>query len=277
MSKIILYGYGYVGKGFEAMLGSHFDLTVVDPMATFPEDTEARHYLRSTPDTTFDLAVICVPTNTDPNTGANDMSIVEETVKDAPAKYILIKSTLRIGTVDRLIKETNKKIAMSPEYIGEGSYYDPYGFAQDMLKTGFMICGGKKATVNYIFDLFIPVFGPNYVFHRTTATEAEITKLMVNTYFGFKNAFAQTMYEVCQSSGADYYRVREGWALDPRVDKMHTAIFPGKRGFSGKCLPKDLNTLVVDGEAAGADMGALKEILRFNARLRNDEPIRFKE
>lgn len=288
MKKIVLYGYGFVGKGFDAMIGKRYSVTVVDP--TFPSlsdeeramltvDGQDRRYVASTADLgdeTFDMAIVSVPTNTDPETGANDMSIVEQVVREAPTDYVLIKSTLRIGTTDKLIAETGKKIAMSPEFMGEGNYYDPYGFATDMLKTGFMICGGEVETVNYIYDILVPILGPSYVYHRTTAKEAEIIKLMENTYFGFKNAFSQMMWGVCQAYGADYYRVREGWALDPRVDKLHTAVFPEKRGFSGKCLPKDLNTLVVDGQAAGADMEPLKEVLRFNSRIREDEPVRFK-
>ncbi|MGH3625364.1 MAG: hypothetical protein ACRDQ5_26880, partial [Sciscionella sp.] len=42
----------------------------------------------------------------------------------------------------------------------------------------------------------------------------------------------------------DYWELREVWALDPRMNKIHTGAWEENRGFGGKCLPKDLLSLI---------------------------------
>ncbi len=63
---------------------------------------------------------------------------------------------------------------------------------------------------------------------------------------------------------ADWYDVWHGWTLDPRMEKMHTAVFRDKRGFGGKCFPKDLNALVRASENAGYEPKLLKQMLDSN-------------
>ena len=50
--------------------------------------------------------------------------------------------------------------------------------------------------------------------------------------------------------------------------KIHTAVFPDKRGFGGKCYPKDVNAIVKACEKAGYIPELLKEVLKSNEKFK---------
>lgn len=278
--RIGIVGYGYVGKAFYDMVKDHYSTFVYDPHS---EEAKGKFLNTKESINRCDLAVICVPTPSLEN-GRCDTSIVEDTVKWLETPVILIKSTIEPGTVDTLtaLCKVNglpdKHLVFSPEYVGEGKYHVTarMDFQTDMKKTPFLILGGEKKDCDYILDLLVPVLGPEKTYYTCSAKEAEIIKYMENTYFGVKITFANEMYEICKALGADWYKVWQGWALDPRVDVMHTAVFPEARGFSGKCLPKDLNALVAASDRAGYYPEFLAQMLASNAKFRPEEPVRYK-
>src|SRR5690606_12237990 len=141
---------------------------------------------------------------------------------------MMIKSTVAPGTTDALKKKYHKRIVMSPEYIGETDYSLPEGinYKNDEKAIPWYIIGGDDEDIEYVFGILSPILGPKKDYYTCTAKEAEIIKYMENTYFGMKVTFANEMYEICKRSKVNWYRVWQGWALDNRVDKMHTAVFP---------------------------------------------------
>jgi len=280
MKRILILGYGYVGKAMTDFFKGHYNVEVYDPLLFGEKNASKisefkRRYkgynitrVENYEQTRYDLAVVCVPTPMAED-GSCDISMVSECVKKADAEVILIKSTIRPHTTDNL-KKYNKRIVFSPEYIGEGKYYvtSRMDFQTNMKATPFMILGGDKEDCNYIFDLFISIAGPERTYFKTTALNAELIKYMENTYFGVKVTFANEMRNIVEAIGGDWYDVWQGWKLDPRVDVMHTAVFPDSRGFGGKCLPKDLNALVKASEQAGYKAEFLKQMLKSNEQFK---------
>lgn len=274
---VLIVGYGYVGKAFAKLLSRRYEVSVYDPYVDSTGDYK-RVSEEELEGTHFDLAVICVPTESTENGGCNT-TLVEESVGNVEADLIVIKSTVKPGTTDKLQElYPEKHIVFSPEYVGEGKYVvsPRMDFQTDPSKTPFLICGGKPDDVRKVFDLFIPILGPEKHYYPCTAKEAELIKYMENTYFAMKVTFANEMYEIAQAMNVSWYRVWQGWALDPRVDVMHTAIFPESRGFGGKCLPKDTNALVASAAEHGYLPHFLLEMLKSNARFNHNEPVRVK-
>lgn len=237
---------GYVGSAFSDMVWKYYDVVAYDPKlgqksATKPEINEC------------DLVVISVPTPMsekfqevdDLKVYSADISIVEEAVSWITAPVILIKSTIPVGTVDALKAKYGKRIVFSPEYVGEGKYKVSarMDFQTDMSATPFLILGGDPADCDYIIDILIPILGPEKTYFKTNAKTAEFIKYKENDYFAHKVVWANEFKEEAQALGVDFYQAWQGWALDPRVDVMHTAVFPGNPGFAGFCLPKDTNAL----------------------------------
>ena len=260
-NKIAIIGYkGYVGKAYVDFFKDHYDLVLMDK-----DDSNWDEVGRCV------LAVVCVPT---PMTvdGSCDISIVESIIEKTQIP-MLIKSTIKPGTTDFLKNKYGRRIVFSPEYIGEGKYWTSFTFHQNAKDTPFVVLGGDQKDREYVLDLIVPIIGPQKRYIQMTALEAELVKYFENTYFGVKITFAQEMYDICKIFGADYYAVREGWAADPRVDPMHTMVFPKARGFSGKCLPKDLNGLLKAAKEKGYTPIMFEAMLESNKKIREKEEL----
>ena len=258
--KIGVVGYGYVGHAVFDFFKDHYDVIWYDP---FKDGSCTQEDINQ-----CNVAVVCVFTPTGPK-GECDVSTVEEVINWIKSPLILIKSTVAIGTTQRLRQETGKRIVFSPEYIGEGKY-DPgqYTFNRSMLNHGFYTFGGDLSDTREMVDLFVPVTGPNKKYYQTDSTTAEIVKYMENAFFATKLTFCYEMDQICNAYGVDYNVVRELWLADPRVNTSHTCVFKTQGPpFDGKCLPKDLKALVQSAEQSGYLPELLKEVLSSCDRL----------
>lgn len=279
--SIGVIGYGYVGKAIVNLFKDHYNVVVCDNREIGEHEYPAGAKNKEIVFTNelglinkCDLAIVCVPTPMKENESGEfkscDTSLVEDVVKKLETPVILIKSTVRPGTIERLKKETGKRIVFSPEYAGESKYWSPYKFDKDMKECPFVILGGDPEDRKYVLDFLVPILGPTKFYYQVTTKEAEVIKYMENTYFGVKVIFANEMKSICDAIGVDYYAVRTGWALDPRVDPMHTMVFPDSRGFGGKCLPKDINGIIRASQDAGYEPEFLKEVIKSNKRFRKE-------
>jgi len=253
--SIAIIGHGYVGRAMERLFEKHYDIVIKDPKTTVTYDMVNE----------CDLKVICVPTPAK-KSGKCDTSIVEEVVENLEG-LVLIKSTVPPGTTEKL----GSNVCFSPEYIGEGTYYtDPkYPHPTDTEKHSFLIVGGKKEVAEKVVQFFLPVMGPNVKYRITDSRTAEAVKYMVNTWAAHKVTFANEWYEIAKALNVSYTELRDLWLLDTRVEPMHTAVFVDKRGYGGKCLPKDIKAVVKFAKEAGYDAEFIKEAIASNERIQN--------
>lgn len=291
--KIGIIGYGYVGKGMHRMF-EDWVTAVYDPFIPQELEQDSLQLAKSLGLQMFegdsnlvfktkeqfkdiDLAIICVPTAMK-ETGQCDVSSVEESVKwlsELGVKLILIKSTVEPGTTDRLQKKyPDVGIAFSPEYMGEGKYFVPswiYPDPVNPISHGFMVVGGENNVREKMAQVFIKKMGPHTKFVFLKAKEAEIVKYFENIWGAMKVIFTNHMYDCIKALDENFYNIREGWVADPRVERMHTAVFEKARGFSGKCYPKDLRGFIYAVERVGFDPKLLKMIWNLNCDYRPDE------
>lgn len=247
--RISIVGQGVVGSAMRKLLEKHYDVGF--------DRSEA------------DLGVVCVPTPPD-GRGGCDTSTVEFAVRGLETEVVLIKSTVAPGTTDRLRGETGKRIVFSPEYMGESAYHNPY-FPDDMAEVPWVTLGGEPEDTAWVQEVLLPVLGPTKRYFRTSALSAELAKYFENVFFGAKVALVNEFYEICLAFGADWHEAREAWLQDPRINRMHTAVFPEKRGFGGRCIPKDLSALIRASRDAGYEPRLLEEVEASNERFRSGE------
>jgi len=252
-NNVAIIGLGHVGKGM---------------LKIFPNAVQFDEPLRIGSRNEVNkckLAIICVPTPSKKD-GSCDTSIVEKSVSWLKTSLILIKSTIEPGTTDRLKKKYKKRIVVSPEFIGESKYWTPpkYPDPQNPLAHGFLILGGDDKDCSEIADIFLPKVGPSTRIRFMKAVEAEIVKYAVNAHGATRVIFANELRDICEKLGANWHRVREGWLDDPRVEPMHTAVFKNKRGFGGKCFPKDTMALLRVAQKAGYEPILLKAMIKAN-------------
>lgn len=255
--KVGIVGYGYVGKAMSKLFENHYPVTPYDP--------DQISWSRPNNINECDVTFVCVPTPVHPETGGCDTRIVEEVVDWIESPLIVIKSTVEPGTTDRLKEKTGKRIVFSPEYCGESSYWTPYKFHTDVKETPFFIFGGDKKDTSECVSLFLPVTGPTKTYRQTTAREAEMAKYIENCFYATKVTFCYDMATLCEKAGLDWNEIRELWLLDPRLNPMHTAVFPeNNKPYSGKCFPKDMKALYNYGVSQGYEPQVLKAIIQAN-------------
>lgn len=297
---VAIIGYGYVGKAMHKIFPDAliFEITqqpgraylspdgsIIPTGAQIPEGMERGEFKpiefvdQARINAECGLAIVCVPTPMADVKAAEfqkvDLIIIEDVAGWLNTPLILIKSTIPPGTTAALnAKWPGKRFCFSPEYVGEGKYQiTPWKYMSptDPTTHEFVIIGGEKEARELIAGFFVARLGPERFYYLIDSIEAEIIKYMENSWGAIKVIFAQEFYDLCQKFGASYIRVREGWALDNRVERMHTAVFTDNRGFGGKCYPKDLNGIAAAGDEVGADMSLVKAALRKNRDIKAEE------
>jgi nucleotide sugar dehydrogenase len=278
MKKIAVIGYGYVGKVVADFFKDHFDVVARDIDKEFVWQGGIRvEHTFSSDDwlqvNNADLAVVCVPTPMGSD-GSVDLGALESVISKIKTPLILIKSTIPPGTTRRLVERTGKQIVFSPEFIGEGKYVvqwwkdKGYPHPTDMKYHDFQIFGGEREAAIAVLQFFKTVLGPEAKYFLTDSTTAELCKYMENAWSATKVTFCNEFFEIAKAFGVSYDELRELWLLDGRVERMHTAVFFDRRGFGGKCLPKDVNGIVRASCKAGYEPRLLQEVLASNDRIR---------
>lgn len=254
----IVGGTGYVGKAYAKL---------------FPDAyIYSRHVGTREEVNKCDLAIVCVPTKMN-NDRSCDTSIVEDTVQWLETPLILIKSTIPPGTTKRLKEATKKRICHSPEYVGEGGYYVPFWqfpHPTEPQHHSFMVIGGAAEDRELILQIFYPVLGATKTYYQVDETTSELIKYMENCAIAAKVTLCNEFYNIAKAFNVSYSQVREGFVLDERQGKMFTTVYKDRRGFDGKCLPKDVNAIVQASQSAGYEAIFLKDILASNDRIRKE-------
>jgi UDPglucose 6-dehydrogenase len=253
MKITIVGGTGWVGKAVNSLFPDAYIYT--DHIGTKEEANKG------------DIAFICVPT---PYTidskgleGKLDTSIVEEAVKWLECPLIVIRSTVNPGTCDHLTNKYNKRILMQPEYLGE----TPQHPLLNQKALPFVIIGGEPANRRELIELYQTVYNANINIRQVTAYEAEVIKLSENRAIAFKVAQCQELYDVCEKAGIDYYTIREAvYSDDPRFNLWWTFVFPDKRGFKSKCIPKDIYAWCSWAESLGYKPEVTRAIVERNKK-----------
>lgn len=266
--SIGLIGYGWVGRAMHKIFGDWVQ-AIYDPY-TQAQDSQGNTIPNSKEEVNkCDLAIVCVWTGTNEDDSC-DISIVEESVAWADTPVVLIKSAIEPGTVDYLKEKYKKRIVVSPEYFGESRYFMPEEWSNPKAWP-FHIFGGSPEDTAYCVSVYKPVFNPRTFYYQIDAKTAEIIKYMENIWGATKVTWANEFYEICKALGINFDLAREGWALDPRVEKMHTSVFERARGFGGKCFPKDVKAIIRRAEKAGYNPEFLKEMWNSNCKFRGEE------
>ena len=221
--KIAIVGYGIVGRATHRGLLNLTPVTIRDLGITKFNNTVIEGH---------DLIFVCLPTDSQEHI----QLLLDECKKLSfknPAAEIVVRSTITIDTVSKL-DAMRINWVYCPEFLRE-RYWE-----SDCLQRPVLIGANLK------HSLLENTIGPSYC-SVVTIKEAVITKLSVNSFNSLRVVFANHIYNLCQSVGADFESTI-------KQTKEHIESNPQKyfdvneqlRGFGGKCLPKDLDLLISD-------------------------------
>ena len=275
--RIAVAGTGYVGLSLAVLLAQHNDVTAVDIV---PEKVEKLNrfvspiqdeyiekylaeaqagtrelHLTATTDgasayRNADYIIIAAPTNYDPKQNFFDCSAVETVIRlildsakeRAQKPVIVIKSTIPVGYTEHVRKQFGaSNIIFSPEFLRESkALYDNLYPSRiivgcdpntEQAAHTFAALLQRGAIKNPIETLFMG------------CTEAEATKLFVNTYLALRVSFFNELDTYAEIKGLSTASIIKGVCLDPRVgDYYNNPSF----GYGGYCLPKDTKQLLAN-------------------------------
>jgi UDPglucose 6-dehydrogenase len=254
--KIVIVGYGFVGKAVHNALKSRHEVVIVDPQYT---TAELQHH----PDANG--IVICVPTPGLENGGC-DSSIIANVLDQVlyDNTPILIKSTVTPAVTEALNEiYSNLTITYNPEFLRAKTAN------QDFLNQTHMVIGGIDPD-GFWQEVFTPVLDKCNLYFHCSPTEAAIIKYATNSFLATKVAFFNELYDLCQTSYANFDVVRQIVSQDPRIGSSHTLVpgLDGERGFGGACFPKDTNAMLHYAKSIGANLSILETAIKYNRTVR---------
>ena len=227
--KVGIVGAGVVGQAMQRLVGP--DAILYDTRPGMPQDRDAINHC--------DVVFVCVPTPM-ADDGSCDTSIVEDVVAWIKAPLIILRSTVAPGTTDRLRQKYGRRIVFQPEYLGE----TPAHVFGNMAERSFVVLGGRPDDVSAAADFYKHYYNAMVYFYLCDALTAEVAKYMENSFYAVKVTFVNEFHDIAKAHGVDFNVLREIWLADTRISRDHTFVYPDARGFSGKCLPKDVNAIV---------------------------------
>ena len=250
--KIGIIGVGHVGKSTIKLIE---DLATIVTYDSATNDNYPQGELAE-----CDLAMVCVDTPEGVN-GKADISNVQDAVEHLPGRRVIVRSTVPPGTIDTLCMMTGKSIVHWPEYFGETSFPGA-PWRRDEADVPFVVVGGALPDRVWVIDRLLPFWGPYCQIFQCSARESELVKYMENAFLATKIAFVNEFHDLCAALGADWNIVREGWLLDPRVGRSHSAVFASARGYGGSCLPKDVRAIIETARSTEVRVDVLEAVSR---------------
>lgn len=215
-----------------------------------------------------DYIFVAVPTPQGDG-GQVDLSIVEKVLSQIPdGKKIILKSTAVPGTTERLQKKyPNKKLVYVPEFLTAKFAAEDFAFPDKNI-VGYT---SKYPELGQEVAKILP--RANSLVCK--ATEAEMIKYSINSYYAIKVIYANEIYDLCQKLGIDYNVVHQGFVMDKRINDSHFDVMNGfKRGFGGACLPKDSSAIVKRAGELGVDLSLIRTAIESNKKYREMETVR---
>ena len=242
--KLGIIGVGVVGRTLRDwfVANTTHKLSLFDPGQNHLDELAGSEYV-----------FICVPVPTNIS-GAQDISMLHEAIvrskAQAPEATIFIRSTVLPGTCDMY-----KNVFAMPEFLTER-----YAI-RDMEQLNIIV--GGKSKIGIPSNLFLGKRVQQY-----TNNEAEMIKYAHNCFAAVKVNFFNQIADLCerQHRTMKYVNVLEGMNVSRLFElEQHTQVpgHDGKRGFGGKCLPKDLYAF-----ATAYSINSLLEVCKENDKIR---------
>lgn len=239
--KVAIIGYGFVGKATEYLLQrGDSEIFIHDPLLGYSIELDDPVWDE------IEFAFVCVPTPTNPETGALDASVAVQEALILPNTCVpVIRSTLGPDHVYRFPERT----IFMPEFLRESSW------KSDVDDPALpLIFGAKVAAVAPWLPIpsgaancrMVNLMNALHTGKRILFVNSELAcmyKVARNTALAMTVAVANQLSEACEVAGVNYSDLSEMLTDDPVLANSHWDVPgpDGKAGFGGKCLPKDLS------------------------------------
>jgi len=208
-------------------------------------------------DAAKDVIFLCLPTP-DNGKGEADLNYVFDTTKKlakiANNCFIVVKSTVPVGTCDRLKKMLpNAEIVSNPEFLREGTAI------HDFMNPDRIVIGVENEKAKQTMKKVYEKQKDKIIFMDLKS--AEMVKYASNAFLALKISFINEIARLCEATGANVNNIKIGVGSDKRISPhfLNAGI-----GWGGSCFPKDVNALIKMGERHGIEMKLIKAAKKVN-------------
>lgn len=219
-----------------------------------------------------DFIYVCLPTPYIEGKGC-DTSLIENGIKQLTGeKIVIIKSTVVPGTTEVFQEKfPQHKFLFNPEFLTEVTA------DEDMQNPDRQIVGYTKQSYNVAKAVLQQL--PLAPYEKIVPSKvAELTKYAGNTWFAVKVAMNNELYDLAKKIGfseQEWEQMVDGLAADRRVGRTHlTIMHKDKRGYFGKCLPKDTKALLEFSKMNGVNMPVRKATNDYNDKILNSQGLK---
>ena len=281
--NIGIIAYGVVGKAVAAGFQDRCCLYVYDRQPPSPAAAPTATEIAFCPDAATVVrnarfVFICVPTPQRKGVRHSfDGTHLDTTLraiahsKSTHSEHVLIiKSTVVPSKIrEYLTAYPQLNLVICPEFLAEKN------FIQCFLKPDYRIYGGAPAQTRKVHALFekYSSCAPCKIAY-TDHYGAAIVKYMINAFLATKVSLMNQFYDIAKSSGTQtpWSQLTEIFHYDSRTGNSHAAVpgHDGKRGWGGKCFPKDVSAIMDEAKAHGYNTDVLQAIQDYNRTLRDD-------
>ncbi|NEA99959.1 UDP-glucose/GDP-mannose dehydrogenase family protein [Streptomyces sp. SID13726] len=209
---------------------------------------------------------VCVGTPQRQGSGGADLTHVDAAFAAiaghaAEGSLIVGKSTVPVGTAERLAARHGAEIAWNPEFLREGHA------VEDTLRPDRLVFGVRSARAEGLLrEVYAPVLGAGTPVVSTDFPTAELVKTAANAFLATKISFINAMAEVCEAAGGDVGVLAEAIGYDDRIGGK---FLRAGVGFGGGCLPKDIRAFAHRADELGVSLAFLREVDAINMRRRD--------
>ena len=211
-----------------------------------------------------DVIFICVGTPPKKN-GESNLNFVDQVSKEISKRIkgytvIVSKSTVPVGTskrIENILRKKNSQktydVVSNPEFLREGSALEDFT-RPDKIIIG---CRSEKAE-KMLKRIYKPLNRPYVVTNNETA---EIIKYANNSFLATKITFINEIADLCENIDAEVETVAKAIGLDGRIGPKF--LHPGP-GYGGSCFPKDVKSLIYQGNKNLTDLKIIKAVDKAN-------------
>lgn len=247
--QISMIGLGKLGLPVANVISKHFKIVgydIVDIKANFTIANSIEECIKDS-----DLILVAAPTPHDPEYGGEkptshlpfkdfDYTIVKSILTEI-AKHktenqqVVLLSTVMPGTIKESLSSIINNLIYSPSLIALETV------AEDFENPEMVMIGhNNNPNLNKIIEFYETIAGKN--FHRMIGTweEAEITKIMYNSFLTTKITFANVIRDIANKIGnVNTNNITN--ALSNCNRKISApSYFEGGMGIAGPCFPRDV-------------------------------------
>jgi len=247
--KIVIIGYGTVGKVTEAIMPHWLEII------TYDINEKSRAMIIGGQIPKGDVYFICTHENV-----AGD--VVDKIRETDPEAYIVVRSTIAPGFCAVYHQHKPQSYVIHfPAFIKEVDSIRDF-----FLRVPYFVIGSAyDDSHNKLISL---IKHHNKPIILTDPDTSALAKLVNNTKLATEVTFWNEIYDLSKRFNANIETIAKIVNMDPRHQSHGTRFFG--EPWAGKCLPKDVNTLVgMAGEYDGELLKALQksnEILKYKKR-----------